>query len=100
MAKEVERRTPSKVSKGFNPKTGEVMVNQVYIPKEVWSTAIPSTGDLFKSSMYRLFRCHELLDAVLNTNNKLVMAGEDKYVQVNGESFLFLSQTHFILLNR
>ena len=87
MAKEVDRKTPSKVSKGFMPGTGEVMVNQVYIAKEVWSTAIPSTGDLFKSSMYKLFRCHELLDAVLNTNNKLVMAGEDKYVQVNGESF-------------
>ena len=87
MAKEVDRKTPSTVSKGFMPGTGEVMVNQVYIAKVVWSTAIPSTGDLFKSSMYKLFRCHELLDAVLNTNNKLVMAGEDKYVQVNGESF-------------
>lgn len=85
MAKEIDRKEPANVLKCFNPKTGEVMVQQIYIKKEVWSKAIPTTIEDLKHHLYDLFHCHQLLDAFLDIGNKLVMSGEDVYVYIKGK---------------
>lgn len=85
MAKEIDRKEPANVLKCFNPKTGEVMVQQIYIKKEVWSKAIPTTIEDLKHPLYDLFHCHQLLDAFLDIGNKLVMSGEDVYVYIKGK---------------
>ena len=96
MAREIERKSPSGVFKGFNPHTGQIRVDTIYVNREVWSKAICVTAEKLKDSLFRLFACHGLLEHVLNTNNKLVMTGEDNYVYINGESsfldFVFCMQ--------
>ncbi len=97
MGKEIDRKNPTKVAKGFDPKTGEVMVGQIYIAKPIWSKAIPTTAEKFKLHLYPLFTCPHLLDKFLNVENKLVMTGtncNEIYVLVKGESIL---QTILIL---
>lgn len=89
MGREIDRKNPHTVTKAFDPNTGEVMVGQIYIPKCVWSQAIPNTAAKFKLHLYPLFVCHNLLDKFLNIENKLVMTGtnlNDVYVLVKGES--------------
>eukprot|EP00985_Skeletonema_marinoi_P001077 scaffold440_cov206-Skeletonema_marinoi.AAC.1 len=61
------------------------MVQQIYIKKEVWSKAIPTTIEDLKHHLYDLFHCHQLLDAFLDIGNKLVMSGEDVYVYIKGK---------------
>lgn len=95
MAKHIESKSGSCVKKGFDPNTGEVMVQQIYIPRVVWGRAIPTAVEAFRTHLFPLFRCHDILELVLNTQNKLVMAGEDVYVYINGE-FEFVEYTHII----
>jgi len=96
MAKHIESKSGSCVKKGFDPNTGEVMVQQIYIPRVVWGRAIPTAVEAFRTHLFPLFRCHDILELVLNTQNKLVMAGEDVYVYINGE-FEFVKHSHHFL---
>jgi len=72
------------------------MVQQIYIPRVVWGMAIPTAVEAFRTHLFTLFRCHDILELVLNTQNKLVMAGEDVYVYINGE-FEFVEHLHHFL---
>lgn len=93
MAKHIESKSGSCVEKCFDPNTGEVMVQQIYIKRDIWGRAIPTTVEAFRAHLFPLFRCHDTLELVLNIQNKLVMAGEDVYVYINGE-LEFVTHSH------
>lgn len=58
------------------------MVGQVYVKRSVWSKAIPTTLLKFRDCMSPLFECDELVEQVLNVDNRLVLAGKDSTVTV------------------
>ena len=58
------------------------MVGQVYVKRSVWSKAIPTILLKFRDCMSPLFACDELLEQVLNVDNRLVLAGKDSTVTV------------------
>ena len=74
----------TKIFKGFDPVTGQVMVEQSYIEKETWSQSIPTLTALWDSNLRPLFSCTNLLSNVLDPSNKLVLVGcEHSHVIVN-----------------
>jgi hypothetical protein len=82
MGKEIANSKPVNITKEFDDLTGDVMYNGVTITKDHWSTSIPRTVQKFKSQLSSLFECENLLDHVLNPNNKMVLAGSDTTVTV------------------
>eukprot|EP00984_Skeletonema_dohrnii_P033596 scaffold30603_cov133-Skeletonema_dohrnii-CCMP3373.AAC.1 len=48
MGKELTKERPKTTSKDVDFDTGEVMVNQISVKKDVWSIAIPTTIAKFK----------------------------------------------------
>eukprot|EP00984_Skeletonema_dohrnii_P014674 scaffold6194_cov133-Skeletonema_dohrnii-CCMP3373.AAC.1 len=77
MGKELTKERPKTTSKDVDFDTGEVMVNQISVKKDVWSIAIPTTIAEFKKHFIPLFHCPNLMEDVLNPNNKMVLAGKD-----------------------
>jgi len=86
MGKELTKERPKTTSKDVDFDTGEVMVNQISVKKDVWSIAIPTTIAEFKKHLIPLFHCPALMEDVLNPNNKMVLAGKDTTVTVMSES--------------
>lgn len=86
MGKELTKARPETTLKAVDFDTGEVMVNQVSIEKDVWSNAIPKTIAEFKTQLSPLFDCPALMEHVLNPNNKMILAGNDTTVTVMSES--------------
>ena len=87
MAKEIDSKLPSKVEKGFDPNTGEVRVEQMYIKREIWGSAISEMNDRFRKHLFPLFhpQSHCLIESVLNTTNQLVMSVDECYVYSQGK---------------
>lgn len=67
----------AKIFKGFDPVTGQVMVEQTYIEKDVWSQSISTLTELFNTHLRPLFNCQDLLTNVLDPSNKLVLVGKE-----------------------
>ena len=86
MGKEIDDLQPSDILKAFDPITGTVMYMNITIEKSTWSIAIPTTRKKFHDAMAPLFECTNILEKVLDTNNKLVLAGNDTTVFVTSES--------------
>ena len=87
MAKEIDSKLPSKVEKGFDPSTGEVRVEEMYIKRETWGSTISEMNDRFRKHLFPLFhpQSHCLIESVLNISNKLVMSVDECYVYTQGE---------------
>ena len=85
-AREIDRLNLPNIFKGFDPNTGQIMVKQVYIDHAIWSNAIPTTRNMFHNHLSPLFACEELLNQVLDPNNKLILTGRDSTVTVNTQS--------------
>jgi hypothetical protein len=98
-AREVDRKTPSKVYKAFNDRTGELLVGGVQIHKSTWSVAIPTAISEWDKHLSLLFHDHSPgsqfpLSYIYNIQNDIVLADHDSYVSVQG------SQPNRILLNQ
>ena len=87
MAKEIDAKTPSYVKKGFDPSTGEVMVERHYIARNVWSSAIPEMCKMMRQHLFPLFHTdsYDLVETVLDIGSKLVMSVDECYVYRKGE---------------
>ena len=85
-AREIDRLNLPNIFKGFDPNTGQIMVKQVCIDHAVWSNAIPTTRNMFHNHLSPLFACEELLNQILDPNNKLILTGRDSTVSVNTQS--------------
>ena len=98
-AREIDRKTPSKVYKAFNDRTGELLVGGVQIHKSTWSVAIPTAISEWDKHLSLLFHDHSPgsqfpLSYIYNIQNDIVLADHDSYVSVQG------SQPNRILLNQ
>jgi hypothetical protein len=88
-AREVDRKTPSKVYKAFNDKTGELLVGGSQIHKSTWSVAIPTAIAEWDKHLLALFPNHSPrsqlpLSHILNINNDIVLAEEDSHITIDG----------------
>jgi superfamily II DNA helicase RecQ len=86
-AREVDRKTPSKILKAFNDKTGELLVAGSQIHKSTWSVAIPTAVTKWDTHLFSLFPNHSPtsnlpLHWLFDVNNPIVLAGEDSYLSV------------------
>ena len=96
---ELDKKTSSRVVKGFDPITGEVMVEGIYIKRHVWKNAIPTVAIKFHAVMDNFYPVGSneatLLEKVLDPTNKLILAGNDSKVLVSdsdGETLIFYLQ--------
>lgn len=81
----IQRKSPSTVFKAFDPVTGRVFVDKYEVPKEIWGRLIPSALEKIRPAFYKLFRCPELLDKLLNVKNAFVWDEErSKVIVQNG----------------
>ncbi len=96
MGKEIANSKPVNITKEFDDLTGDVMYNGVTITKDNWSTSIPRTVHQFRSLLLPLFECQNLLEDVLNPNNKMVLAGPDTTVTVVDEEGTVVKVIHVV----
>ena len=88
-AREVDRKTPSKVQKAFNDMTGELLVAGIQIHKTTWSVAIPTAIQEWDKCIFPLFPQHSPtsnlpLHWIFDLDNEIVLAGSDSFLSVNG----------------
>lgn len=86
-AREVDRKTPSKILKAFNDKTGELLVAGSQIHKSTWSVAIPTAVTKWDTHLFSLFPNHSPtsnlpLHWMFDLNNPIILAGEESYLSV------------------
>ena len=73
-AREMDKKKPNLVRKDYDARTGEVFAGGYSITKTLWSQSISITNEKWRSVLYPLYNnCTELLDKVLNVNNRLVV---------------------------
>jgi hypothetical protein len=100
-AREVDRKTPSKVQKAFNDRTGELLVAGIQIHKSTWSVAIPSAIGEWDKSLISLFPQHSAtsnlpLHWLFDLDNEIVLAGSDSFLSINGSLEHIIPLTEFI----
>jgi hypothetical protein len=88
-AREVDKKTPSKVQKAFNDRTGELLVAGIQIHKSTWSVAIPTAIREWDKSLIPLFPQHYAtsnlpLHWLFDLANDIVLAGSDSFLSING----------------
>ena len=86
-AREMDRKTPSKLHKAFNEKTGELFVSGTTIHKSTWSTAIPTALAEWDKSLHFLFLNHSPESSLpllwlFDLKNDFILAGNDSYISV------------------
>lgn len=86
-AREMDRKTPSKLQKAFNDKTGELFVSGVTIHKSTWSIAIPTAIAEWDKSIHFLFPNHSPESSLpliwlFDLKNDFILAGNDSYISV------------------
>jgi hypothetical protein len=86
-AREVDRKTPTKVYKAFNDKTGELLVAGCQIHKRTWSVAIPTAISEWDTYLLQLFPYHSHtsnlpLHWIFDLNNNIILAGSDTYISI------------------
>ena len=93
--REIQKKTPSNVYKGFDSATGDVCVGGVEILKIVWSRSIPTTLDKLDTHIRSLFftESHHHISQLFDVANPFVWLGEDSKFTVDGQSF-FLRDIH------
>lgn len=88
-AREIDRKTPSKVQKSFNDRTGELLVAGTQIHKSTWSVAIPTAIAEWDKYLSILFPHHTQSSTLpliwlFDPSNDIVIAGNDSYLSVSG----------------
>jgi superfamily II DNA helicase RecQ len=86
-AREVDRKTPSKILKAFNDKTGELLVAGSQIHKSTWSVAIPTAVTKWDTHLFSLFPNNSPtsnlpLHWIFDLNNPIILSGEESYLSV------------------
>ena len=88
-AREVDRKSPSRVHKAFNDLTGELFVSKTIIDKSTWSTAIPTAIAEWDRYLLFLFPNHKVgshlpLHQRFDLNNDIVLADLYSHVSIGG----------------
>jgi hypothetical protein len=99
-AREVDRKTPSKVQKAFNDRTGELLVAGIQIHKSTWSVAIPTALREWDKFLIPLFPYHSAtsnlpLHWLFDLDNDIVLAGSDSFLSINGSLDNIIPLTEF-----
>jgi hypothetical protein len=86
-AREVDRKSPSKVQKAFNEITGELFVAGCHIHKSTWSVAIPTAIAKWDKVLFEFFPNHSDLSSlplhwIFDLNNDVVLAGHDSFISI------------------
>lgn len=100
-AREVDRKTPSKIQKAFNDRTGELLVDGIQIHKSTWSVAIPTAIREWDKFLIPLFPQHSAssnlpLHWIFDVDNEIVLAGSDSFLSINGSLDNIIPLTEFI----
>ena len=99
-AREVDKKTPSKVQKAFNDRTGELLVAGIQIHKSTWSVAIPTAIREWDKYLIPLFPQHSAtsnlpLHWLFDLDNDVVLAGSDSFLSINGSLDNIIPLTEF-----
>jgi hypothetical protein len=87
-AREIDRRTPTKLTKMTDPHTGEVIINNVSIPRSKWSKTIPTVNAIADEALDVLLPAMAATEQLFDVANPLVLdtAGDASHVIVKGEN--------------